>query len=91
MEKIKVLLVDDHKIFRDGVRSILEKEKDIDVVDEAANGSEVLDKVKNQDIDVVVLDIDIGKPNGIEITEMISKNNKSLRSSLFIFYLAPFF
>lgn len=38
MPKIKVLLADDHKIFRDGVRSILEKEKDIEVVDEAADG-----------------------------------------------------
>ena len=75
MGKIKVLLADDHKIFRDGVRSILEKEKDIDVVDEAANGLEVMKLIEQVDVDVLVLDIDIGQPNGIEITEMITKNH----------------
>ena len=75
MEKIRVLLADDHKIFRDGVRSILEKEKDIEVVDEAANGLEVLKLIEHVEVDVLVLDIDIGNPNGIEITEMITKNH----------------
>lgn len=75
MDKIRVLLADDHKIFRDGVRSILEKEKDMEVVDEAANGLEVIEKIKHQQVDVLVLDIDIGKPDGIEITEMISQNH----------------
>jgi len=74
MTKIRVLLADDHKIFRDGVRSILEKEKDMEVVDDAANGQEVIEKIESLEIDVLVLDIDIGKPNGIEITEMVSKN-----------------
>lgn len=79
MSKIRVLLADDHKIFRDGVRSILEKEKDIEVVDEAANGNEVIQKIKDQAIDVLVLDIDIGQPNGIEITEMISKSYPDIK------------
>ena len=68
-------MADDHKIFRDGVRSILEKEKDIEVVDEAANGLEVLKLIEHVEVDVLVLDIDIGNPNGIEITEMITKNH----------------
>jgi len=75
MDKIRVLLADDHKIFRDGVRSILEKEKDIEVVDEAANGLEVIAKMEQLEVDVLVLDIDIGKPNGIEITEMINEKH----------------
>jgi DNA-binding NarL/FixJ family response regulator len=74
MDKIKVLLADDHKIFREGVRSILEKEKDMEVAGEAANGIEIIEKFEQCEVDVLVLDIDIGKPNGIEITEMISKN-----------------
>ncbi len=68
------MIADDHKIFRDGVRSILEKEKDIEVIEEAANGDEVLEKLFKVKIDVLVLDIDIGKPNGIEITEIIRKD-----------------
>lgn len=70
-----MLLADDHKIFRDGVRSILEKERDMLVVDDAANGIEVLEKIEKLEVDVLVLDIDIGKPNGIEITEMVSKSH----------------
>ena len=79
MDKIRVLLADDHKIFRDGVRSILEKEKDMEVVDDAANGQEVIEKIQNLEIDVLVLDIDIGKPDGIEITEMVSKNHPDVK------------
>ena len=74
MNKIKVLIADDHKIFRDGIKSILEKEKDIEVVEEAANGNEVLARLGKVTIDVLVLDIDIGKPDGIEITEIVSRN-----------------
>ena len=73
MNKIKVLIADDHKIFRDGIKSILEKEKDIEVIEEAANGSEVLERLGKVTIDVLVLDIDIGKPNGIEITEIVRR------------------
>lgn len=72
MNKIKVLIADDHKIFRDGIRSILEKEKDMEIVDEAANGNEVLEKLSSSEVDVIILDIDIGKPSGIEITDIIS-------------------
>lgn len=79
MDKIRILLADDHKIFRDGVRSILEKEKDMVVVGEAASGYEVLEKIEQVGVDVLVLDIDIGKPNGIEITEMISKSHPKVK------------
>lgn len=71
MNKINVLIADDHKIFRDGIRSILEKEKDIEVIDEAADGNEVLEKLDTELIDVIILDIDIGKPTGIEVMEII--------------------
>jgi len=68
-------LADDHKIFREGVRSILEKEQDMEVVGEAANGVEVIELIEQVEVDVLVLDIDIGTPNGIEITELISQNH----------------
>lgn len=71
MNRIRVLIADDHKIFRDGVRSIIEKEKDMEVVDEAATGSEVLEKVGRSAVDVIVLDIDMGKPDGIAVTETV--------------------
>jgi DNA-binding NarL/FixJ family response regulator len=71
--RIRVLIADDHKIFRDGVKSILEKEKDIQVVDEAASGTEVLEKVGRSAVDVIVLDIDMGKPDGIDVTEQVCR------------------
>ena len=73
MNRIKVLIADDHKIFRDGIISILEREKDIEVTDEASNGQEVMDKISKKTVDVLVLDIDMGKPDGIEITETIKR------------------
>ena len=73
MSKIKIILADDHKIFREGIRSILEKEKDMEVVDEAANGEELLEKLAGTKVDVIILDLDIGKPNGIEVTEIIDR------------------
>jgi DNA-binding NarL/FixJ family response regulator len=76
---IKVLLADDHKIFRDGIRSILEKEKDIQVVEEASDGKEVLDKITKIDVDVILLDIDIGRPNGIEICEILKREHPGVR------------
>jgi DNA-binding NarL/FixJ family response regulator len=79
MERIKVLIADDHKIFRDGVRSILDKEKDIEVVAEAATGKEVMEKLSKGTVDVLVLDMDIGKPGGIEVTEMVRKDYPEVR------------
>lgn len=79
MEKIKVLLADDHKIFREGLRSILEKEKDMEVLDEASNGTEVIEKIAKLAVDVLVLDIDIGTPNGIEITEAVSSSHPDVK------------
>lgn len=78
MSKIRVLIADDHKIFRDGIKSILEKEKDIEVVDEAANGREVLEKIGRAEIDLIILDIDIGTPNGIEICEILKKEHPDI-------------
>jgi DNA-binding NarL/FixJ family response regulator len=79
MNKIKVLIADDHKIFRDGIISILEKEKDLEVVGEASNGREILEKIKNTSVDVLVLDIDMGKPDGIEITGTVRKDYPDTR------------
>ena len=76
---IKVLLADDHKIFRDGIRSILEKETDIQVVEEASDGKEVIEKIRKTDVDVVLLDLDIGRPNGIEICEIIKRDHPEVR------------
>ena len=71
MSKIKVLLADDHKIIRIGLRGILEREEDMEVVGEAESGSEVLDMLQKSVTDVVLMDIDMGRSNGTETTRKV--------------------
>ena len=79
MEKIKILLADDHKIFREGIRTIVEREKDMVVVSEAASGKELLERIDEVAVDVLVLDIDMGSPNGIEAAATIHQQHPEIK------------
>lgn len=70
MEKLKVLLADDHAIIRDGLRQILADTDDLVVAGEAANGLDVLQKVRERDWDVLVLDISMPGRNGLDLIRM---------------------
>src|SRR3990172_11642520 len=70
---IRVLVVDDHAILRDGIRSILESQEDIIVVGEASNGEEALDFVSKVIPDIVLMDISMPKMNGLEATRLITE------------------
>ena len=71
--RISVLLVDDHTIVREGLRMVLEVEKDIQVIAEARNGREAVEFVKKFRPDVVVLDIAMPILNGFEATRQMIK------------------
>ena len=73
MQKIKVLVVDDHTIIRDGICALLALAGDIEVVGEATNGSEALSKVGELNPDVVIMDIAMPVMGGLEATRRISK------------------
>ena len=73
MEKIKVLVVDDHTIVRDGVCALLTLAGDIEVVGEAADGSEALKLVEDLEPDVVLMDIAMPIMGGLEATRRICK------------------
>ena len=73
MKKIKVLVVDDHTIVRDGICALLALAGDIEVVGEAANGSEALKLVKELQPDVVLMDIAMPIMGGLEATRRIHK------------------
>ncbi len=73
MAKIKVLLVDDHKIIRDGILALLKSEKNIEVIKEASNGQEALGYALEYDLDLIIMDINMPEMNGIEATEAIKK------------------
>ncbi len=70
---IKVVLADDHKIVRDGVKAFLTNDNDIHVVGEAANGLELLDLLARQEADVAVVDINMPAMDGFEATKQIKE------------------
>lgn len=73
MKKIRVLIADDHTLVRDGIRALLALVTDIEVVGEAANGKEALEKVKELGPDVVLMDLSMPIMGGLEATRRIRK------------------
>ncbi len=79
MTRIKVLLVDDHAILRAGLRSLLETYDDIEVVGEASNGEEAIQKVRELKPDVIVMDVMMPRMNGLVATRYILEENPNAR------------
>lgn len=73
MRKIKVLVVDDHALVRDGIRALLALASDIEVVGEAASGKEALQRVRQLAPDVVLMDLAMPTVGGLEATRRIRK------------------
>jgi DNA-binding NarL/FixJ family response regulator len=73
MSKIKVLIVDDHTLVRDGIRALLALVADVKVVGEAANGREALQQVEKLSPDIVLMDLAMPIMNGLEATRRIRK------------------
>ena len=73
MSAIRVVIADDHKIIRVGLRGLLEREKDIEVTGEASSADEVLNILAIHPADVVLMDIDLGDTNGIVTTLKIKE------------------
>ena len=71
MDKIRILLVDDHTILREGLRSLLERQADFEVVAEAENGRQAVELARQFKPDVVLMDIAMPLLNGLEATEQI--------------------
>jgi len=79
MDKIKVLLVDDHQIVRDGIKRILKDELDIELVGSVSSGREVLDFLKNAPTDIIVADLSMPNMSGIELTERLRESYPDVR------------
>ena len=71
MDRIRVLIADDHTLVRDGTRRILESEKDLEVVAEASNGEEAVALTSSLRPDIAIIDIAMPVLDGIEVTRQI--------------------
>ena len=76
---IKILIADDHPIVRDGLRKLLSLEDDIEVVGEASDGREVLDRVQEVTPDVVLLDLRMPNLDGLSTLQAMQQINKAVK------------
>jgi len=83
---IKILLVDDHLLVRQGIKKILELEEDFEVVGEAANGVEALEALENNEVDVILLDINMPELNGIETLRKIKEMDEDQKVIMLTFH-----
>jgi len=84
---INVLLVDDHKIIRDGLSAILKSEKDIQIIAEAGTGREALEKVSQSAPDVVVMDLTLPDMGGVQATRRILADYPATRVLVLTMFL----
>jgi len=78
MEKIRIIIADDHAVVREGTRTLLEREDDMEVVGEAEDGKEAVNLIEKLKPDVAILDISMPKLNGIEVTRQIKPRFPSI-------------
>lgn len=76
---MKILIADDHAMFVDGIESILVTEPDIDIVGRCYTGQSVLDFVKEKDLDIILLDVNLPDINGIEVCKEALKMKPGLK------------
>jgi DNA-binding NarL/FixJ family response regulator len=76
---ISVLIVDDHKILRDGISAIFDKDSKIKIAGECNDGTEVLDFLKKNKVDVILMDIMMPKMNGIDCTKLVKSEYPEIK------------
>jgi two-component system response regulator NreC len=79
MKKLRILLADDHKVVRDGLRLLIDSQRDMRVVGEAANGKEALKQARDLKPDVVVMDLSMPEVNGLEATVRLKAERPGIK------------
>jgi two-component system, NarL family, invasion response regulator UvrY len=75
---MRIMIADDHPIFRSGMKEILGSEKDVELVGEADNGRKVLELARRQRWDVIILDITMPGKGGLEVLEKLRREQPNL-------------
>ncbi|HTY58953.1 MAG TPA: response regulator transcription factor [Bacteroidota bacterium] len=83
MKKIKILIADDHSVVREGLRALLGKVADFDVVAESADGEEAVRLTRERKPDVAIVDISMPKLNGVEATRRIREQSPDTKVLIF--------
>ncbi len=83
---IRVVIVDDHKMFRDGLRGLINAEPDMEVVGEAIDGKDAIEVARRLLPDVVIMDISMPVMNGIEAMRHLIKDNPKLKVIMLSMY-----
>jgi two-component system response regulator NreC len=79
MDKIRILLADDHPLIRSGISTLLQSYKDFEIVGEAQDGEEAVEKTKVLKPDVLIIDLSMPKLSGIEATGIITKKHPDVK------------
>lgn len=79
MDKIKILIVDDHPMIRHGIKSLLSDTERLKVTGEAGDGAEAIEKVNSEHFDLVIMDIKMPEMSGIDATEQIIKAHPDIK------------
>jgi DNA-binding NarL/FixJ family response regulator len=83
---MKILLVDDHIIVRDGIKLVIQSDPSLELVGEAGNGAEAVTKCNDLEPDVIIMDIDMPVMNGIDAVKEIRKTNKNVKIIILTMY-----
>ena len=76
----RILIADDHAIVRSGLRKVLDAQPDLEVVAEAKDGAEAVDKALNEDVDLAILDVSMLRMTGIQATNELHKRKPELKT-----------
>jgi two-component system, NarL family, response regulator NreC len=79
MKKLRILLADDHKVVRDGLRLLIDGQRDMRVVGEASNGKEALQQARELKPEVVVMDLSMPELNGLQATERLKAERPEIK------------
>ena len=76
---VRLILIDDHKLFRCGIKSLFENSKNVSVIAEASNGKDGIAKILAQNPDVVLLDLELGDINGLDLIEKVINQKPNVK------------
>ncbi len=85
-KKIRIIISDDHPIFRSGLRKIIETDKEIEIIGEADNGESALNKILELTPDIAILDIDMPKLTGMQVLKELKKRKIDVKTIFLTVY-----